>query len=66
MALFVTKQFPAILVQTSEETVTAIPRGLSHSFAWLDRVLNVVDCWEEPIISLHSLFMPMHAFRAYI
>ena len=36
MALFVTKQFPTILVQTSEETVTAIPPGLPRSFAWFD------------------------------
>ena len=37
MALFVTKQFPVILVQTSEETVAAIPPGLPRSFAWLDQ-----------------------------
>ena len=36
MALFVTKQFPTILLRTSEEMVTAIPRGLPRSFAWLD------------------------------
>ena len=36
MALFVTKQFPAILVGTSKETVTAIPPVLPRSFAWLD------------------------------
>ena len=36
MALFVTKQFPAFLVRTSEEMVTAIPPGLPHSFAWVD------------------------------
>ena len=36
MALFVTKQFPVILVRTSEEMVTAIPPGLPCSFAWLD------------------------------
>ena len=36
MALFVTKQFPTILVRTSEETVTVIPPGLPRSFAWLD------------------------------
>ena len=52
MALFVTKQFPTILVQTSEETVTPIPPGIP----W----------WKEPVIPPHSLLMPMHAFRAYI
>ena len=36
MALFATKQFPAILMQTSEEMATTIPPGLPRSFAWLD------------------------------
>ena len=36
MALFVTKQFPAILVQTSKGMVTTIPPGFPRSFAWLD------------------------------
>ena len=61
MALFVIKRFPAILVRTSEEMVTAIPPGLSVALPRLTRVLHVVDCWEELIIPPHSLLMPMHA-----
>ena len=56
--------FSAILVRTSEETVSAIPPGLSYSFAWLlyaDGPLGRARHWP-----LHSLHMAMYAIRAYL
>ena len=50
-------------MRTSEETVAAIPPGLSHSFAWL---LHADGPREEPVIPLHSLDMAMYAIRAYM
>ena len=50
-------------MQTSKETVVAIPSGLSRSFAWL---LHAAGCWEEPTIPLHSLHMAMYPIWAYL
>ena len=66
MALFVTKQSPAILVRNSEETLAAILPGLPRSFAWLDASSPCCKPLGRAVVPLHSLLTPIHAFRAYI